>query len=82
MAHTYHNRRTTGIAFKLVMTIIPLITVGIAIIATVNYITTKAALLASAGQTLKEATDSNVNTIETFVESTLASLAHRFLSLR
>lgn len=74
MAHTYHNRRTTGIAFKLVMTIIPLITVGIAIIATVNYITTKAALLASAGQTLKEATDSNVNTIETFVESTLASL--------
>jgi len=74
MTHTQNNRKTTSIAFKLVLTIIPLITVGIIIIVTVNYITAKNALLKSAEQTLKEATDSNVNTIETFVESTLASL--------
>lgn len=82
MAHIKNNRRTTGIAFKLVMTIIPLITVGIIIIMSVNYVTTKAALLSSAEQTLKEATDSNVNTVETFVESTLASLNRVFDTMR
>lgn len=74
MTHTQNNRKTTSIAFKLVLTIIPLITVGIITIMTVNFVTTKNALIKSAGQTLKEATDSNVNAIETFVESTLASL--------
>jgi len=74
MAHTQNHRKTTSIAFKLVLTIIPLITLGIIILMAANYVTTKKALIRSAEQTLKEATDSNVNTVETFVESTLASL--------
>lgn len=82
MTHTQNNRKTTSIAFKLVLTIIPLITVGIIILMTANYIITKKALIKSAEQTLKEATDSGVNAVETFVESTLVSLDRVYDTMR
>ena len=82
MNHTQNNRKTTGIAFKLVLTIIPLMTVGIIILMAVNYVTTKKALIQSAEQTLKEATNSNAGTVENFAESTLASLNRVYDTMR
>lgn len=82
MTHTQNNRKTTSIALKLVLTIIPLMTVGIIILMTINYVTARKALLKSAEQTLKEATDSNVSKVETFVEGTLASLNRVYDTMR
>lgn len=82
MIHTKNNRKTTSIALKLVLTIIPLITVEIIILMTTNYVTTKKALIQNAEQTLKEATDSNAGKVGTFVESTLASLNRVYDTMR
>lgn len=69
-----NSRKKPGIAGKLILTIIPLMTITIIILMIANYTTTKNSLMESAKQTLHKETDANVNTIETFVESTLASL--------
>lgn len=66
--------KSTSIAKKLIYTLIPLMTLTILILMAVNYVSTKKALIESASQTLRKETAANVNTIETFVESTLASL--------
>lgn len=68
------NQHITGIAGKLILILVPLLAVGIIIIMSVNYVTTQKTLIAGAEQTLRKETQANVQTIETFVESTLASL--------
>lgn len=68
------NHHITGIAGKLILILVPLLAAAIIIIMSVNYATTKRTLIDGAEQTLRKETSANVQTIETFVESTLASL--------
>lgn len=68
------TKKPAGISKKLICTIIPLMALAIIIMMTVNYITTKNTIIKIAEQTLQKETDANVNTIESFVESTLSSL--------
>lgn len=68
------RQNTMGIARKLILIILPLMALAIIIMMSVNYATTKKTLIANAEQILQKETTANVNTIETFAESTLSSL--------
>ena len=69
-----NSRKVMGIGGKLILIILPLMALAIIIMMSVNYINTKKTLITGAEQTLQKETTANVNTIETFVESTLSSL--------
>lgn len=81
MSNNPHAKKIT-ISLKLICTIIPFMALAIIIMMSFNYISAKNTVIKSAEQTLHKETVANVNTIQTFIESTLSSLNRVYDTMR